>query len=155
MQGHPYVADTNIILKYTAAEQESSRLLPAPARPDSRATVARRRARLLNTPSDIKVDAAGNLYIADSTINFKIRVVNTQTTAITVYGKTIQPGNIDTVQQLPNANFGLALDGAGNLYSTTDNRVTRMMPNGTITVVAGQVSGGAQPVTESRRQPLS
>ena len=49
-----------------------------------------------NDPSDVAVDAAGNLYIADS-VNNVIRAVNTQSGTITVLGITIPPGDTATV----------------------------------------------------------
>ena len=50
----------------------------------------------LSNPNGVAVDGAGNLYIAD-TDNAVVRVVNMQSAPITVAGKTIQPGQIDTV----------------------------------------------------------
>ncbi len=47
-------------------------------------------------PQGIALDATGNLYIADTNNNV-VRIVNRQSTAITVLGVTIQPGNIQTV----------------------------------------------------------
>jgi hypothetical protein len=49
-----------------------------------------------HSPIGIAVDASGNVYIADNR-NYAIRVLNTQTTAITVWGTTIQPGYVGTV----------------------------------------------------------
>src|ERR1700722_13720817 len=50
----------------------------------------------LNSPTWAALDSAGNIYIAD-TGNNRIRVVNTGSSAITIAGVTIQPGNIATV----------------------------------------------------------
>jgi len=50
----------------------------------------------LNNPGGMAVDAAGNLYIADST-NSVVRVVNMQATPITVATVTVQPGAIATI----------------------------------------------------------
>jgi hypothetical protein len=47
-------------------------------------------------PNWVQLDPSGNIYIADLGSN-RVRVVNTQSTAITLYGVAIQPGNIDTV----------------------------------------------------------
>jgi len=47
-------------------------------------------------PTDVTIDKAGNIYLAD-TGNNAIRVVNMQTTPITLAGVTIQPGYISTV----------------------------------------------------------
>src|SRR5580658_8280007 len=50
----------------------------------------------LNNPAGLALDAAGNLYITDSS-NSRIRVVNRQATSVTVLGVTIAPGAIATV----------------------------------------------------------
>ncbi len=50
----------------------------------------------MTTPSGVAVDAAGNLYIAD-TLDSVVRAVNMQATPVTLLNVTIQPGNIATV----------------------------------------------------------
>lgn len=50
----------------------------------------------LNLPQGLAVDKSGNIYLAD-TGDSRIRVVNTQTTAITAVGVMIPPGDIQTV----------------------------------------------------------
>jgi len=115
----------------------------------------------LGNPEGIALDAAGNVYIAD-TGNSNVRVVNTQTSKITIAGVTIQPGNIATVAgrgtpcisispppscgdsgpatkaQL-NSPGGVFVDAAGNIYiADTGNNVVRMVnTSGTISLVAG------------------
>lgn len=49
-----------------------------------------------NTPSGVFLDKSGNIYIADTRDNV-IRVANTQASAITIAGVTIQPGDIAAV----------------------------------------------------------
>jgi len=84
----------------------------------------------LDNPVSVTLDASANVYIADL-LNYRIRVVNTQTGAISVFGVTLQPGDIATVvgggtqpdvdpggyQQI-SLSFptGLIMDTAGNLY---------------------------------------
>ena len=75
-------------------------------------------AAVLNTPSGVAVDPAGNLYIAD-TQNSRIRKVNLTSgdiATLTANGSTyINPGgSLESVQVY--APVGLFLDGAGNLY---------------------------------------
>lgn len=50
----------------------------------------------LNLPYGVALDSAGNIYIAD-TKDQKLRVVNTQSTTITIFGVSIAPGDINTV----------------------------------------------------------
>ena len=85
----------------------------------------------LNRPYGVGVDAAGNIYIADSQ-NSRVRAVNTHANAITVFGVTIAAGDIATVAGDGTAGFsgdwgaatnahlnypyGVNLDALGNLY---------------------------------------
>jgi Abnormal spindle-like microcephaly-assoc'd, ASPM-SPD-2-Hydin/NHL repeat len=115
-------------------------------------------------PNWVSLDANGNVYIADLGSN-RVRVVNTQSAAITLYGVTIQPGAIDTVagsgtaivnepstsagysgdggpanQAHLNEPSGIWLDPAGDLYiADSSNNVIRKVnaQSGFITTVAG------------------
>lgn len=105
-------------------------------------------------PYGVTVDSSGNVYIADSN-NYAIRVVNTQNVAITVFGVTIQPGNIATVAGTGTEGYtgdtgpatsaqigwitGVALDGNGNLYfaDNTYQVVRKIATGGTISTFAG------------------
>jgi sugar lactone lactonase YvrE len=109
----------------------------------------------LQYPSGVTLDRAGNIYIADSE-NYAVRVVNTQRTAITVAGISIQPGNIATVAgtlgtsgnsgnggaatsaQIGWVN-GIAVDGNGNIYIADESNsfVRKISSSGVITIVAG------------------
>ncbi|MBI4639277.1 MAG: Ig-like domain-containing protein, partial [Candidatus Tectomicrobia bacterium] len=102
----------------------------------------------------IAVDSANNLYIAD-TANHLIRVVNTQTTSITVAGITIASGAIQTVagngvatfagdggsatSASLSSPFGVGVDGSGNIFiaDSSSNRIRRVDSAGIITTVAG------------------
>jgi len=109
----------------------------------------------LNLPNAVAVDAAGNIYIADSA-DHRIRAVNRTTSAITIAGVTIQPGNIATIAGTGNIcpattnpcgdtgsaiaaalNFpeGVGVDGLGNVYiaDTRDNRI-RVISHGASTI---------------------
>lgn len=50
----------------------------------------------LNNPGGVFIDTSGNVYIAD-TVSSVIRFINNGTSAITIAGTTIQPGDIGTV----------------------------------------------------------
>jgi len=83
----------------------------------------------LNSPSAVKVDAAGNVYIA--TID-GVRLVTAST------------GKISTLATGASLPDGLALDSQGNLYVSdpVNNQVVRFSPGGSSTIVAGNVSSG-------------
>jgi len=109
----------------------------------------------LQYPYGLALDSAGNIYIAD-TQNFTVRVVNTQSTAITVAGIGIQPGNIATVAGVLGSSgnsgdggaatsaqfgaiYGIAVDGSGNIYIADESYsyVRKISGSGIITTVAG------------------
>jgi len=114
----------------------------------------------LNSPFAVAFDSYGNLFINDEG-NGRIRVVNTQATAITVAGVVIQPGSIATVagngtfgysgdggaatSASFDAPFGIAVDGPGNIFvaDTFDNRIRRVdAQSGIITTMAGNATQG-------------
>ncbi len=102
----------------------------------------------LNYPSAVAVDAAGNLYIAD-TYNSRIRKVDATTGMITTVAGIGSPGydgdNIIAIEAELNQPSGVALDGAGNLYIADfgNDRVREVSAaTGLITTVAGVGIGG-------------
>ena len=95
----------------------------------------------LDSPLGVAVDAAGNLYIAD-TYNHRIRRVDPSGTITTVAG-TGGPGYSGdggpAVQARLHYPAGVAAAAAGNLYiaDTGNHRILWVEPSGTITTVAG------------------
>jgi hypothetical protein len=87
------------------------------------------------------VDAAGNLYFAD-TANHSVRKVLPNGTIVTVAGNVLAgfsgDGGPATVAQLDTPT-AVAVDTAGNLYiaDTGNNRIRKVFPNGLIGTVAG------------------
>ncbi len=95
----------------------------------------------LNSPSAVALDAAGNLYIAD-TGNQRVRKVSTDGTIRTVAGSGLAgfsgDGSPATLASL-NGPRGVAVDAAGNLYiaDTGNHRIRRVTSDGVIRTVAG------------------
>jgi sugar lactone lactonase YvrE len=94
---------------------------------------------LLDSPAGIAVDAAGNVYIAD-THNNRIRKVSAGTIS-TIAGTGIASFSGDggsAAAATLNHPTALASDGSGNLYvADTDNHRIRKITGTTITTVAG------------------
>jgi uncharacterized protein (TIGR03437 family) len=103
---------------------------------------------LLDTPTALLLDAAGNLYIAD-TNNNRVRKVGTDGTISTFAGtgaaSSLGDGGLATAAAL-NHPEGIAIDRLGNLYvaDTAGHRVRKISADGKITTVAGNGSGGGQ-----------
>ncbi len=98
----------------------------------------------MNTPYGVALDAAGNLYIADS-LNDRIRRVSNgviTTVAGNGAGNFSGDNGPATSAQLSEP-LGVAVDPAGNLYIADygNNRI-REVANGVITTVAGSGMGG-------------
>ena len=101
----------------------------------------------LNFPNGVAVDAAGNLYIAD-TENFRIRKVGTSGTITTVAGNGTAgysgDGGAATAAEL-NTPDGVAVDAAGNIYiaDLVNNRVRAVNTQAsTITVLGVTIAPG-------------
>jgi uncharacterized protein (TIGR03437 family) len=97
----------------------------------------------LNGPRGVAVDAAGNLYIAD-TANNRIRKVDTRGIITTVAGTGTAGFSGDggpAAQAQLNSPRGIALDSAGNLYIADYlNSRIREVVNGNIATIAGGVN---------------
>jgi sugar lactone lactonase YvrE len=95
----------------------------------------------LSGPSDVLLDAAGNLYIADSG-NHRIRKVDTRAIITTVAGNGTNgysgDGGPATAASLYHSQ-ALTMDAQGNLFiaDSSNNRVREVDTNGIITTVAG------------------
>ena len=92
-------------------------------------------------PNDVKIDSAGNLYIAD-TGNHRIREVDALGIITTVAGNGVGEFLGDdgpATRACLHYPFVITLDNAGNLYITDslNHRVRRMDREGIITTVAG------------------
>ena len=103
-------------------------------------------AALLNTPSGVALDGAGNLYISDG-LNHRIRKVDSSGNISTVAGTGTQGYGGDggaATAALLNTPADVALDGAGNLYIVDNNnhRIRKVDSAGNISTVAGTGTAG-------------
>jgi uncharacterized protein (TIGR03437 family) len=94
----------------------------------------------LNGPQGVAVDAAGNIYIAD-TLNSVIREVNTKSVIVTI-GGIGSPGYTGDGGLAVEAAFGgptsLAADSAGNLYiADSGSRIRKIFTSGIVNTIAG------------------
>ncbi len=95
----------------------------------------------LSFPTGLAVNAAGNLFIAD-TENHRVREVGADGNITTIAGTGTAGHSGDggaAVEAQLNEPRGLALDRGGNLYiaDAANHRVRKLAPNGMITTIAG------------------
>ena len=109
--------------------------------PATSASLALDISRLVGANSQVAVDAAGNLYIAE-TISHRVRKVTPGGIITTLAGNRkaafAGDGGPATSASL-NWPAGVAVDAAGNVYigDTNNHRVRKVSPDGTITTIAG------------------
>jgi len=115
----------------------------------------------LNNPRGIALDAAGNVYIAD-TGNGRIRKVSTKGEIATIAGTSGNglPANLGdggpAIEARLRTPYGLAADAAGNVYFSDmgAGRVRKIAADGKITTVAGTgtrgFSGDGGPATAAQ-----
>ncbi len=93
-----------------------------------------------NFPFGVAVDGAGNLYVADSR-NHTIRKISPGVEVTTVAGSAGNPGSTDGTGSAARFNYpyGVAVDGAGNLYVAdwASQTIRKVGPGGVVTTVAG------------------
>jgi len=102
----------------------------------------------LMIPSDVAVDASGNLFVADAGGN-RIRKVSTNGIVTTVAGSALGASGFSgdggpATSALLNNPTGVAVDASGNLFIADcyNERIRKVSGSGIITTVAGTVSVG-------------
>jgi sugar lactone lactonase YvrE len=105
-----------------------------------------------NIPNNVGVDAAGNVYVADSN-NYTIRKISPDGTVSTLAGSPGVGGYSNDTGS--NARFGylarIAVDDAGNIYVTEafTNGIRKVTPGGVVTAFAGSIALGSSDGTAS------
>ncbi len=112
----------------------------------------------LDNPRDVALDAAGNLYVAE-TLNYRIRKITPSGIISTVAGNGTAgfsgDGGSATAASL-NRPQGVAVDTAGNVFISDqfNHRIRKVTPAGTISTIAGTgtsgFSGDNGPATSAR-----
>jgi sugar lactone lactonase YvrE len=137
--GNVYVADTfnDTIRKITPAGVVTT-LAGSPGQVGS--TDGTGAAARFDKPIGVAVDAAGNVYVAD-TYNDTIRMITPAGVVTTLVGSPGQAGSADGTGPAARFDFpsGVAVDAAGNVYvGDTYNYTIRMItPGGVVTTLAG------------------
>jgi NHL repeat-containing protein len=110
-------------------------------------------AAFFNSPHGIAIDAAGNLFVAD-TQNAAIRKITPAGVVTTVAGMPGNPAGMDGIGSAAGftSPFALAIDGNGTLFVTDGNAIRRVAADGTVTTLAGSQTAGSQDGTGSAAQ---
>ncbi|WP_164840445.1 NHL repeat-containing protein [Collimonas arenae] len=145
LAGNLYVADTqnNTIRKISSAGFISTLAgSPGQAGRDDGSTGNAR----FNQPWGITLDAAGNLYVAD-TGNNAIRKITTTGLVSTIAGTPGFAGNSDGNGSGAQFNqpHGIAIDTSANLYiaDTNNNTIRKLTQTGDVSTLAGDVAGNS------------
>ena len=140
--GNLYVADTwnHRIRKVTSVGEVSTIAGSGQGFSNGQGTTAQ-----FDTPVSITIDAAGNLYVAD-TWNHRIRKITPNGGVSTLAGSG-QPGFVDGRGSA--ARFyrpsGITIDATGNLYvaDTNNHSIRKVTPEGVVSTLAGGGEGFA------------
>jgi len=137
--GNVYVADTgnNTIRKVTSAGVVTTLAGTAGVTGSADGTGS---AAAFNGPSGVAVDTSGNVYVAD-TNNFTIRKITPAGVVSTLAGTAGSIGKLNGTGAAASFNtpYGVAVDGAGNVYvaDTYNSAIRKVTAGGVVTTLAG------------------
>jgi len=109
-----------------------------------------------DSPSGVGVDSSGNVYVAD-TLSQTIRKITPAGAVTTLAGSAAAPGSADGTNNAARFYdpFGVAVDGAGNVYvaDTGNNTIRKITSSGVVTTLAGLAGtiGGADGTNSAAR----
>ena len=140
--GNVFVADAgnNTVRRITPAGAVTTLagLAGSPGSTDGTGSAAR-----FNYPSDVTVDSAGNVYVADAANN-TIRKITAGGVVTTLAGTAGTTGSTDATGAAARFNYpaGLAVNGAGTLYVTDagNHTIRQISSGGVVTTLAGTAS---------------
>jgi sugar lactone lactonase YvrE len=144
--GNTYVADSdNHAIRKIASDGTVSRFAGTMSRGSTDGALA---SASFDSPSDVAIDAAGNLFVADA-FNHVVRMIPPAGVVSTLAGLAGVQGAVDGIGSSARFSYprSLVADGAGNIYVTDgeNHTVRKITPDGSVSTIAGLAgqAGGA------------
>lgn len=139
--GNVYVADTgNSTIRKISADGVVTSLAGAPDAGHYGSADGIGAAAMFKHPQGVAVDAAGNVYVAD-TANHTVRKISPVGAVTTLAGVAGSAGNVDgsAADARFSEPYGVAVDGGGNVYvaDTGNHTIRKISPAGVVSTLAG------------------